>query len=137
MVNEHPLVRMTVLLSEDEQLLKLMNDNRISKVNDPLIFTFDIPAEYQKESYTPFIRLTEIYINNDLYNDSDSSHYRYLFAIEVFGGSLNTVHEISNQVVNIIKSKNGRCYDRVMGKDDEFNLYNNMLKFQILINEEE
>ncbi|MCG7307091.1 hypothetical protein WL555_02910 [Staphylococcus warneri] len=137
MVNEHPLVRMNVLLSEDEQLLKLMKDNRVSKTDEILIFTFDIPDEYQKESSTPFIRLTEIYMNNDLYNDSDSHHYRYLFAVEVFGGTLNTVHEISNQVINIIKSKNGRCYDRVMDKDDEFNLYNNMLKFQILINEEE
>ncbi|MGX0075793.1 hypothetical protein [Staphylococcus warneri] len=137
MVNEHPLVRMNVLLSEDEQLLKLMKDNSVSKTDEILIFTFDIPDEYQKESTTPFIRLTEIYMNNDLYNDSDSHHYRYLFAVEVFGGTLNTVHEISNQVINIIKSKNGRCYDRVMDKDDEFNLYNNMLKFQILINEEE
>lgn len=128
---------MNVLLSEDEQLLKLMKDNRVSKTDEILIFTFDIPDEYQKESTTPFIRLTEIYMNNDLYNDSDSHHYRYLFAVEVFGGTLNTVHEISNQVINIIKSKNGRCYDRVMDKDDEFNLYNNMLKFQILINEEE
>lgn len=137
MVNEHPLVRMNVLLSADEQLLKLMTDNRVSKTDEILIFTFDIPDEYQKESRTPFIRLTEIYMNNDLYNDSDSHYYRYLFAVEVFGGTLNTVHEISNQVINIIKSKNGRCYDRVMDKDDEFNLYNNMLKFQILINEEE
>lgn len=137
MTNEHPLVRMTVLLSDNEQLINLMNDNRVSKVEEPLIFTFDIPDEYQKESSAPFIRLTEIYMNNDLYNDSDSRHYRYLFAVEVFGGTLNTVHEISNQVVNIIKTKNGRCYDRVMDKDDEFNLYNNMLKFQILINEEE
>lgn len=137
MVNEHPLVRMTVLLSEDEQLLKLMKDNRVSKTDEILIFTFDIPDEYQKENSAPFLRLTEIYMNNDLYNDSDSHHYRYLFAVEVFGASLNTVHQISNCIAEIIKTKNGRCYDRIMDKDDEFNLYNNMLKFQILINEEE
>lgn len=52
MVNEHPLVRMNVLLSEDEQLLKLMKDNRVSKTDEILIFTFDIPDEYQKESST-------------------------------------------------------------------------------------
>lgn len=136
-MNEHPLVIMNVLLSDNEPLVRMMNEIREDKTEDIRIFTFDIPENYQKLSSTPFIRLTEIYLHNTFYNDDESAHYRFLFAVEVFGATMNDVHTISNEVIKVIKAKNGRCYDRFLDKDDELNIYHNMLKFEIILNEEE
>ena len=136
-MNEHPLVRMTVLLSDNEPLVQMMNDIREKKTDDILIFTFDLPDDYQKTSSAPFMRLTEIYLHNTFYNDDESAHYRFLFAVEVFGATMNDTHKVSNEVIKIIKQRNGRCYDRFLDKDDELNIYHNMLKFEIILNEEE
>lgn len=136
-MNEHPLVRMTVLLSDNEPLVQMMNDIREKKTDDILIFTFDLPDDYQKISSAPFMRLTEIYLHNTFYNDDESAHYRFLFAVEVFGATMNDTHKVSNEVIKIIKQHNGRCYDRFLDKDDELNIYHNMLKFEIILNEEE
>lgn len=135
-MNEHPLVRMNVLLSDNEPLVQMMNDIREKKTDDILIFTFDLPDDYQKISSAPFMRLTEIYLHNTFYNDDESAHYRFLFAVEVFGVTMNDTHKLSNEVIKIIKQSNGRCYDRFLDKDDELNIYHNMLKFEIILNEE-
>lgn len=128
---------MTVLLSDNEPLVQMMNDIREKKTDDILIFTFDLPDDYQKISSAPFMRLTEIYLHNTFYNDDESAHYRFLFAVEVFGATMNDTHKVSNEVIKIIKQHNGRCYDRFLDKDDELNIYHNMLKFEIILNEEE
>lgn len=128
---------MNVLLSDNEPLVQMMNDIREKKTDDILIFTFDLPDDYQKISSAPFMRLTEIYLHNTFYNDDESAHYRFLFAVEVFGATMNDTHKVSNEVIKIIKQRNGRCYDRFLDKDDELNIYHNMLKFEIILNEEE
>ncbi|REI31453.1 hypothetical protein [Staphylococcus felis] len=130
MSNRHPLIRMYHIIKNDKELLSLMNQS------NPQIYTFEIPDDFQKKENAPFIRITEIRLHNTLFNDSDSNHYRFLFAVEVIAKTIQQTYEISERVNEIIKSKYGRCYDRDLSKDD-FGLFNNMLEFEIILNEKE
>lgn len=123
-MTKHPIVRIYTLLKNDTELAQRLPNK---------IFTFDIPENYQKAQYTPFIRITEILMTNTLYKDGDSSHYRFLFAVETFGTDVHTVYSISEQVNEVIKSENGRCYNRSLSKDDELKLFNQMLEFEIIL----
>lgn len=137
MSNRHPIVRMWDVLRKDEQLVSLMNEARKTSTKQPLIYTFEIPESYQKTEEAPFMRLTEIMNGNALENDGGSSHYRYLFAVETFGKSINDVHSINERVVEIIDNLNGICFERELSKDEDFSLYNQMLSFNIILNKKE
>ena len=115
----------------------MMNEVRKTSSKQPLIYTFEIPESYQKTEEAPFMRLTEIINGNALENDGGSGHYRYLFAVETFGKSINSVHSINERVVEIIESINGICFERELSKDEDFNLYNQMLSFNIILTKKE
>lgn len=125
------------VLRKDEQLVSMMNKVRKTSSKQPLIYTFEIPESYQKTEESPFMRLTEIMNGNALENDGDSGHYRYLFAVETFGKSISDVHSINERVVEIIESINGICFERELSKDEDFNLYNQMLSFNIILTKKE
>jgi len=137
MSNRHPLVRMWDKLRKDELLVSMMNEVRGTNSKQPLIYTLEIPETYQKTEEAPFMRLTEIMNGNALENDGGSSHYRYLFAVETFSKSINDVHLINDRVVDVIEDINGICFERELNKDEEFNLYNQMLSFNIILNKKE
>lgn len=136
-MTRHPLVRMWDLLRKDTELVDMLNKIRKETSKQPLIYTFEIPENYQKTEQAPFIRLTEIMNGNALEHDGRSNHYRYLFAVETFGISINDVHSINERVVEIIESSDGICFERKLSRDDEFNLYNQMLSFNIILNKKE
>lgn len=119
---------MYALLNNDETLKQLLN---VSK--GPKIFNFEIPEDYQKSTYTPFIRITEVFMTNALYRDGDSEYYRFLFAVETFGNDINTVYTVSERVNEVIKANNGRCYDRTLSKDTDLGVFNQMLEFEIIL----
>lgn len=125
------------ILRKDELLVSMMNEVRKTSSKQPLIYTFEIPESYQKTEEAPFMRLTEIMNGNALENDGGSSHYRYLFAVETFGKSINDVHSINERVVEIIESINGICFERDLNKDEDFKLYNQMLSFNIILTKKE
>lgn len=125
------------VLRKDEQLITMMNEVRKTTAKQPLIYTFEIPESYQKTEEAPFMRLTEIINGNALENDGGSSHYRYLFAVETFGKSINSVHSINERVVEIIESIDGICFERELSKDEDFSLYNQMLSFNIILTKKE
>lgn len=136
-MTRHPIVRMWDVLRKDEQLVSMMDKVRKTSAKQPLIYTFEIPESYQKTEEAPFIRLTEIMNGNALENDGGSSHYRYLFAVETFSKSINDVHSINERVVEIIEDINGICFERELSRDEEFNLYNQMLSFNIILTKKE
>ncbi|PTI80602.1 hypothetical protein BU064_00100 [Staphylococcus succinus] len=136
-MTRHPIVRMWDVLRKDEQLISMMNEVRKTSAKQPLIYTFEIPESYQKTEEAPFMRLTEIMNGNALENDGGSSHYRYLFAVETFSKSINDVHSINERVVEIIEDINGICFERELSRDEEFNLYNQMLSFNIILTKKE
>lgn len=136
-MTRHPIVRMWDVLRKDEQLVSMMDKARKTSAKQPLIYTFEIPESYQKTEEAPFIRLTEIMNGNALENDGGSSHYRYLFAVETFSKSINDVHSINERVVEIIEDINGICFERELSRDEEFNLYNQMLSFNIILTKKE
>lgn len=136
-MTRHPIVRMWDVLRKDGQLISMMDKVRKTSAKQPLIYTFEIPESYQKTEEAPFIRLTEIMNGNALENDGGSSHYRYLFAVETFSKSINDVHSINERVVEIIEDINGICFERELSRDEEFNLYNQMLSFNIILTKKE
>lgn len=136
-MTRHPLVRMWDILRKDNQLIDLLNNARGTATKQPLIYTLQIPEDYQKTEKAPFIRLTEIMNGNALEHDGRSDHYRYLFAVETFGTSINTVHSINERVVEIIEGIDGICFERELDKDEKFNLYNQMLSFNIILTKKE
>ena len=125
------------VLRKDEQLVSMMNEVRKTSSKQPLIYTFEIPESYRKKEDVPVIRVTEIHNGNALEHDGGSSHYRYLFAVETFGNSINDVHSINERVVEIIESINGICFERELSKDEDFKLYNQMLSFNIILTKKE
>ncbi|ALN76067.1 hypothetical protein [Staphylococcus agnetis] len=137
MLNRHPLVRVWDKLRKDERLVTLMNEVRKSQTEQPLIYTLQIPEDYRKTENAPFMRLTQIMKGNALNHDGGSSHYRFLFAVETFGRTINDVYQINQRVVEIIESINGVCIDSELQKDEKFNLYHEMLSFNIILTKKE
>lgn len=136
-MTRHPLVRMWDVLRKDNQLIQLLNDIRGEATEQPLIYTLEIPENYQKTEFAPIIRLTEILNRDALKHDGRSNHYRYLFAVETFGSSINDVFQINERVVEIIEGINGVCFERELEKDEKFKLYNQMLSFNIILKKKE
>lgn len=136
-MTRHPIVRMWDVLRKDEQLVSMMNEVRKTSSKQPLIYTFEIPESYRKKEDVPVIRVTEIHNGNALEHDGGSSHYRYLFAVETFGNSINDVHSINERVVEIIEGINGICFESELSKDDTNGLHNQMLSFNIILTKKE
>lgn len=124
MSNRHPIVRMWDVIRKDSQTAQATKN---------LIFTFTIPEIYQKKEAAPFIRITQILLQNTFYNDGDSANYRFLFAVETFGTSINQIYTINEHIVDVYKAMNGRCYDRTLSYDNDVGLYNEMLEFEIIL----
>ena len=132
MSNRHPIVRVFNLLKNDKELASLLKSEKT-----PKIFNFEIPEQYQKIESTPFIRITEILLENTIYKDGDSTHYRFLFAVETFGSDINTTYTISERVNNIIKAQDGRVIDRRLSKDEKLGIFNQMNEYSIILNVKE
>lgn len=128
MSNRHPLVRMWEVLSKDEVLASMTNN---------LIFTNTIPETYRKKESAPFIRVTQILLQDTLFRDGDSEYYRFFFAVETFSTSINKAYEINQRVIDIVKSLNGRCYTRNLDFDKDVGLYNEMIELQIILPKKE
>ncbi|MEB5794028.1 hypothetical protein [Staphylococcus hominis] len=127
-MTRHPIVRVYSWLKSDKKLEQLLNSSK-----QPKIFNFEIPENYQKAEYTPLIRITQIDLRNTIYKDGDSTHYRFLFAIETFGSDINTTYTVSEYVNDIIKERDGRVIGRDLLKDKELGLFNQMNEYKIIL----
>lgn len=137
-MSKHPITRVVQMLNKDAKLINLLNEKRGTSTPTPLIFSRRIPEGYQKTSNAPFIRVTQIHLNNSLYNDSDSNHYRFSFAVEVFGKSLTETYELSECVIEALKPYNARVFEiDDLDTDTEFNLDIQMLSFNIILKTKE
>ncbi|WP_323706892.1 hypothetical protein P3U62_08175 [Mammaliicoccus vitulinus] len=133
-MSKHPITRVIQMLNKDTELINLLNNKRGTSTPTPLIFSRRIPEDYQKTSNAPFIRVTQIHLSKGLYNDSDSDHYRFSFAVEVFGKSLTDAYELSESVISALKPYNARVFDIAdPDTDTEFNLEIQMLSFNIIL----
>lgn len=136
-MNRHPLVRVFDTIVNDHVVCELLNEFRGYETDQPLVFTMHIPEDYQKENHAPFVRVSEIILQNTFFNDGDSNHYRFLFSVETFGTTINEVYQINEQIIKRIESKNGKCYERQINQSNDIDLYYEMLKFNIIYNEKE
>lgn len=132
-MTKHPIVRIYEYLNEFNNLTEALNNIRKTNTEEPLIFTFEIPEDYQKSSTAPFIRITPIYLKENIWSDNDSESYRFNFAIETFSKRISDSYQISELVIKRLKEINGICYAQDLSKDNEFNLYNNELQFEITL----
>ncbi len=128
MSTRHTIVRVYSWLKSDKELERLLNSSE-----QPKIFNFEIPENYQKAEYTPLVRITEILLQNTIYRDGDSEYYRFLFAIETFGNDINATYTVSEYVNDIIKQHNGRVISRDLSKDKELGIFNQMNEYEIIL----
>ncbi|PTJ53932.1 hypothetical protein [Mammaliicoccus sciuri] len=132
-MTKHPIVRIYEYLNDFNNLTEALNNIRKTNTDESLIFTFEIPEDYYKSSSAPFIRITPIYLKENIWSDNDSENYRFNFAIETFAKRISDAYQISELIIKRLKEINGICYSQDLGKDTEFNLYNNELKFEITL----
>lgn len=136
-MTKHPIVRIYEYLNQFKDLTEALNTIRKTNTDEPLIFTYKIPEDYHKSKSAPFIRITQIHLNPNIWSDNDSKSYRFYFAVETFTSSNNDGHQINEMIIERIKEINGVCYSIDSDKDAELDLYINELKFEITLEKEQ
>lgn len=136
-MTKHPIVRVYEYLNEFKALTEALNTIRKTNTDEPLIFTYEIPEDYHKSKSAPFIRITHIHLNENIWSDNDSKSYRFYFAVEIFTNRISDGYQLSEMIISSFKKINGICYSQDLGKDKEFHLYNNELKFEITLEKEQ
>lgn len=136
-MTKHPIVRIYEYLNEFKDLTEALNTIRKTITGEPLIFTYEIPEDYHKSKSAPFIRITQIHLNPNIWSDNDSKSYRFYFAVETFTSSNNDGHQLNEMIIERFKEINGVCYSIDSDKDKELDLYINELKFEITLEKEQ
>ncbi|WP_301420031.1 hypothetical protein [Mammaliicoccus lentus] len=136
-MTKHPIVRIYEYLNKFNDLTEALNTIRKTNTDEPLIFTYEIPEDYHKSISAPFIRITSIHLQENIWSDNDSKSYRFYFAVEIFSSRISDGYQLSKLIISRFKDFNGICYSQDLDKDTEFNLYNNELKFEITLEKEQ
>lgn len=70
---KHPFLTVYGYLNDDEILSDKMSTMRaVNEEGENMIFTFDVREEYQKQEYSPIIRMTPISNVEAVWSDDDS-----------------------------------------------------------------
>lgn len=106
----------------------------VNEEDENMIFTFDVREEYQKQEYSPIIRMTPISNVEAVWSDDDSEIHELVFSVEVFTKSVSNSYELSSYIVDKLKNEhNCICINENLQYDELSDLYNSFMRFKIFI----
>lgn len=132
---KHPFLTVYSYLNDDEVLADKMSTMRtVNEEDENMIFTFDVREEYQKQEYSPIIRMTPISNVEAVWSDDDSEIHELVFSVEVFTKSVSNSYELSSYIVDKLKNEhNCICINENLQYDELSDLYNSFMRFKIFI----
>lgn len=132
---KHPFLTVYSYLNDDEVLAGKMSTMRaVNEEDENMIFTFDVREEYQKQEYSPIIRMTPISNVEAVWSDDDSEIHELVFSVELFTKSVSNSYELSSYIVDKLKNKhNCICINENLQYDELSDLYNSFMRFKIFI----
>lgn len=132
---KHPFLTVYGYLNNDEVLSDKMSTMRaVNEEGENMIFTFDVREEYQKQEYSPIIRMTPISNVEAVWSDDDSEIHELVFSVELFTKSVNNSYELSSYIVDKLKNEhNCICINENLQYDELSDLYNSFMRFKIFI----
>lgn len=132
---KHPFLTVYSYLNDDEVLANKMSAMRtVNEDDENMIFTFDVREEYQKQEYSPIIRMTPISNVETVWSDDNSEIHELVFSVELFTKSVNNSYELSSYIVDKLKNEhNCICINENLQYDELSDLYNSFMRFKIFI----
>ena len=132
---KHPFLTVYSYLNDDEVLSDKMSTMRaVNEEGENMIFTFDVREEYQKQEYSPIIRMTPISNVEAVWSDDNSEIHELVFSVELFTKSVNNSYELSSYIVDKLKNEhNCICINENLQYDELSDLYNSFMRFKIFI----
>lgn len=132
---KHPFLTVYSYLNDDEVLADKMSTMRtVNEEDENMIFTFDVREEYQKQEYSPIIRMTPISNVEAVWSDDNSEIHELVFSVEVFTKSVSNSYELSSYIVDKLKNEhNCICINENLQYDELSDLYNSFMRFKIFI----
>lgn len=132
---KHPFLTVYSYLNDDEVLADKMSTMRaVNEEDENMIFTFDVREEYQKQEYSPIIRMTPISNVEAVWSDDNSEIHELVFSVELFTKSVSNSYELSSYIVDKLKNEhNCICINENLQYDELSDLYNSFMRFKIFI----
>ena len=132
---KHPFLTVYGYLNNDEVLSDKMSTMRaVNEEGENMIFTFDVREEYQKQEYSPIIRMTPISNVEAVWSDDNSEIHELVFSVELFTKNVNNSYELSSYIVDKLKNEhNCICINENLQYDELSDLYNSFMRFKIFI----
>lgn len=132
---KHPFLTVYSYLNDDEVLSDKMSTMRaVNEEGENMIFTFDVREEYQKQEYSPIIRMTPISNVEAVWSDDNSEIHELVFSVELFTKNVNNSYELSSYIVDKLKNEhNCICINENLQYDELSDLYNSFMRFKIFI----
>lgn len=102
----------------------LMNDEGIGNLmNKDMIFTIEVPEDYQKVENAPIIRIDEINDYQDRYANNQPFSSVVSIQISVWSKDLRTLDEFKTYLDKLMATNNWSQYNGVLYKDPDIDLY--------------
>lgn len=114
----YPEVKIMQALVKDEQLQNTMKSMRREDVDDPMVFTSNIPEIYQVNTYAPMIRLNYIGSSYRGSDDTDMLYYPRLL-VSFWAKTLADGQKLQPMIDKLIQSLNYHLYDDVHSLDSD------------------
>ena len=132
---KHPFLTVYGYLNDDDVLSDKMSTMRaVNEEGENMIFTFDVREEYQKQEYSPIIRMTPISNVEAVWSDDNSEIHELVFSVELFTKNVNNSYELSSYIVDKLKNEhNCICINENLQYDELSDLYNSFMRFKIFI----
>lgn len=132
---KHPFLTVYSYLNDDEVLANKMSAMRtVNEDDENMIFTFDVREEYQKQEYSPIIRMTPISNVEAVWSDDNSEIHELVFSVELFTKNVSNSYELSSYIVDKLKNEhNCICINENLQYDELSDLYNSFMRFKIFI----
>lgn len=121
------------LLSSDSSLVKLLESLRLSKIDTVGIWKHEIPENYRKKEYAPFIRINPIYEADTQYADDGAMSEEQRVQISFWTDKDLDSEKIIKEIDRILKNNNFTRYtanENPRYKDTDIDLLINHRKYR-------
>lgn len=122
------------LLNSDKTLIELLSKLRQKKLEDDTgIWKHDIPENYRKQEYAPFIRISPVYEADVEYSDDYSSTEEQRVQLSFWCKTDTQAYEIKEAIESVLKGSGLTRYtinENPRYKDPDIDLLINHIKFR-------
>lgn len=125
--------RVYQILTKDIDLTTLLDTIRGEKLDETAIWKYDIPENYRKKEWAPFIRISPIYESDYLYSDDDEMSEEQRVQISFWCEKDSDAYEIKQAIDRALKKYDFTRYtanENPRYKDPDIDLLINHRKYR-------